>query len=633
MSTEQAAARHQQRVEELCAAAIRALCGEPDLHFRARRLHRGQRALPWFGPHLQPSLVDDDFGSFRGAADAMALRLLHSNDALHRRLWPVDPVARWVFEWLEQCRAEALAPPALPGVAHNLLHRFEQWSLALHRSGLTDSASGLLLYTVAQVGRARVSGQPVLEATEGLIEVTRGAIAPALGAALSGLRREREDQAAYAQHALAIAGHVAAMLCRTEDDAADDAAQDDTGDRESGFSLLFDFDAEVDDAMPSATPGTSRVLDAAAGAYRVFTTAHDVEVRAATLVRAALLAEYRETLDRRIVEQGLNVARLARQLQVLLAVPTRDGWDDDQDAGRIDGRRLAQLIVSPAQRRLFRTERHVPMAHCVVGFLIDCSGSMKQHIAAVTLLVDVFVRALEQAGVASEVLGFTTGAWNGGRAARDWQRAGRPQHPGRLNEVCHLIFKDGDTAWRRARRDIAALMKSDLFREGIDGEAVEWACARLAVRDEERRPDRDLRRLPDGHGDRPGQRRPLSRPASARGGAAARAARQRRDLRFGRRAGPERFLQPQPRARPVGAARQRGVLRDRRDARGPPTTLKRSAPRVLSNHRRRLGHHHNRGVKAVGPRFSASRPASSTSGTGTAGRGVETVRMRVSVRR
>jgi cobaltochelatase CobT len=123
----------------------------------------------------------------------------------------------------------------------------------------------------------------------------------------------------------------------------------------------------------------------------------------------------------------------------------------------------------------------------VVGFLIDCSGSMKQHIAAVTVLVDVFVRALEQAGVASELLGFTTGAWNGGQAARDWHRAGRPEHPGRLNEVCHLVFKDADTPWRRARRDIAALLKADLFREGIDGEAVEWACARLAARDEERR--------------------------------------------------------------------------------------------------------------------------------------------------
>ncbi|MGH8848451.1 MAG: cobaltochelatase CobT-related protein, partial [Polaromonas sp.] len=124
---------------------------------------------------------------------------------------------------------------------------------------------------------------------------------------------------------------------------------------------------------------------------------------------------------------------------------------------------------------------------CQVNFLIDCSGSMRQHIESVAMLVDVFVRALEQAGVASEVLGFTTGAWNGGRAQRDWIHAGRPAHPGRLNEVCHLVFKDAHTPWRRARPDIAALLKADLFREGIDGEAVNWACARMEGHGEGRR--------------------------------------------------------------------------------------------------------------------------------------------------
>jgi cobaltochelatase CobT len=112
---------------------------------------------------------------------------------------------------------------------------------------------------------------------------------------------------------------------------------------------------------------------------------------------------------------------------------------------------------------------------------------MKQHAEAVALLVDVLVRALDRAGIASEVLGFTTGAWNGGRAQRDWQRSGRPPHPGRLNELCHLVFKDADTPWSRARTDIAALLKADLYREGIDGEAVAWACGRLRATGAQRR--------------------------------------------------------------------------------------------------------------------------------------------------
>ncbi len=485
----QAVARTQQRVEELCAAAIRALAGERELHFRARRLHRGARALPIFGPHLMPSVEHDDFDSFRGAADGMALRLRHSDAALHRSLVPADATRRWVFELLEQIRVEALVPPAMPGVAHNLRHRFERWSLAFHHAGGTDGAKGLLLYTVAQICRSRVSGEPVTEATEDLLEATRAGIVPQIGHALAGLKRERGNQARYAVHALAIADWVGAQLDAAAAEAGARAPDEDEAKdvRERRFGLLIDFDAEADDGIASVDAGTPRPLDDAAGGYRVFTTAYDREVRAASLARRELLVEYRARLDERIAAQGVNVARLARELQRLLALPASDGWDDGQEEGRIDGRRLATLVASPAERRLFRSERVAPTADCVAALLIDCSGSMRQHIESVAMLADVLLRAFEQAGVATELLGFTTGGWNGGRALRDWNRAGRPPQPGRLNEALHLVFKDADTPWRRARRDIAALLKADLFREGIDGEALDWACQRLKAREAQRR--------------------------------------------------------------------------------------------------------------------------------------------------
>ena len=487
MADPRLAARRQQRVEALCAAAIRALSGDAELHFRGRRLHRGRRMLPLFAPHLNPSAESDDFGSFRGAADGMALRLTRSDAELHRRLAPADPLARMLFELLEQIRVEALAPDDMPGLVRNLRHRHEQWSLAFHRSGLTETARGILLYTVAQVCRARVTSQPVVEATEGLIEATRMAIAPALGHDIGALRHRRADQAAYAPHALAIAHAVAEMIDSAGAAEGDARDERDTKDKRLPLDLWPDLDGDECEGVVAASSGDSRVLDAAEEGYRVFTEAYDCEVEAATLVRAALLREYRERLDRRIAGQGGNVPRLARELRALLAVPARDGWDGSQEEGHIDGRRLSQLIVSPTERRLFRVERQEPVADALVTFLIDCSGSMRQHIESVAMLVDVFVRALEQAGAQSEVLGFTTGAWNGGRARRDWQRAGRPPHPGRLNERCHMVFKDADTPWRRARPGIAALLKSDLFREGIDGEAVDWACTRMALRGVNRR--------------------------------------------------------------------------------------------------------------------------------------------------
>ena len=480
--------RLQHQVEELCAASIRALSGQPDVHFRGRRLHRAGVALPLFAPHLHPSLDDDDFASFRGAADGLALRLRLSDPQLHRQLCPAAPVERLLFELLEQIRVESQVPTGLGGVAANLRHRFEQWSLAFHRSGLTDSMRGILLFTVAQISRARVTGEPVLHETEDLMEATRAGIAPLLGHALAGLRRYRQDQTTYAVHALALARLVADLLRSAEPEAMDGEQDKPAEEMErAAFSLMMDFDATVEDGIAAAVSGRSRVLEGQGDVYRVFTTAYDREVAAASLVRPALLREYREQLDRRISGQGVNTARLARELKQLLACPVQDGWDSGQEEGRLDGRRIAQLIASPTERRLFRTERLDPQADCVLGFLIDCSGSMKQHIESVAMLVDVLTRALEQAGVNTEILGFSTGAWQGGRAQRDWLRLGKPQHPGRLNEVSHMVFKNADTTWRRARPDIATLLKPDLFREGIDGEAVTWACNRLKKRPEARR--------------------------------------------------------------------------------------------------------------------------------------------------
>lgn len=474
--------RQQQRIDDLCAASIRALCGQPGLHFRGRRLYRHNRALPPFSPHLNPQPGTDDFASFRGAADAMALRLRLSDAAMHHNLRPTEPLARMLFEMLEQFRVESLTPNDMPGVVHNLRHRFEAWSMAFFNSGLTETSKGILLYTVAQITRSRVTAQPVVEATEDAIEATRMGIVPSLGGDLAGLRRQRHDQAAYAQHALAIAHTVAEQVQAQEptpDDEATASEPDDTPDA-LAFNLWMDFEADGGDDNPAlASKGTSAQLGEATNDYRVFTREHDTEVNAASLVRPEQLREFRERLDATVERQSLSVSRLVRELQSVLALPVRQGWIDGQESGRIDGRRLSQLIASPTERRLFCTEPDAPLVTCACTFLIDCSGSMRAHIESVAVLVDVMARAMELLGVHTEVLGFSTNAWNGGRAMRQWIRAGRPAHPGRLNETAHLIFKDCDTPWRQARHAMGALLKSDLFREGVDGEALRWAAQRL----------------------------------------------------------------------------------------------------------------------------------------------------------
>jgi cobaltochelatase CobT len=470
----------QQKMEEACAATLRALTGDGELHFRGHLLHRGERPLRTWAPHLRIEAEQAGFPELRASADGMALRLLHSDAGLHRATCPTEPVERLVFELLEQLRVETLAPEALPGLRANLQRRFADWSRRFLESGITETSLGILFHTVAQVTWSRLNGLPVPEHSEDLIEATRAGIAPAFGPALAGMRRWRHDQARFAPHALEVARLVGAMVrAEQEDTAGEEAAPQ----KPRALALLPDFDAEEADAVSPATGGEGRAAGASGEVYRVFSLRYDVELAAATLVRKALLREYRERLDAFIARQGLNIPRLARLFGAILSWPQRDDWLFGEEDGRIDGRRLAQLVSSPAESRLFKRERTQAVADAVVTLLIDCSGSMKGLIEPVAALADSLVRSLDMVGVDSEVLGFTTGAWNGGRPYRDWMASGRPPAPGRLNESCHLVFKEAAHNWRRSRAGIAALLKADLFREGIDGEAVDWACERLLARD------------------------------------------------------------------------------------------------------------------------------------------------------
>ena len=290
------------------------------------------------------------------------------------------------------------------------------------------------------------------------------------------MRRHRQNQAEFIPHALALSQWVGRTVRTAQAEVASGATH---ARRRNGFGLRLHFQSSDAATPPVATSGDSRTWNANAQRYRVFTRAYDREVEADSLVRAAQLTEFRAQMDEEVIQAGFNIPRLARFFHRALALPQRDGWRFAQEEGHIDGSRLAQLVSDPQEKSIFKDEMQRPGISCAVAILLDCSGSMKAHAKAVSLLVDVLGRALDMAGVAVEILGFSTGAWNGGRARKDWQRAGQPAMPGRVNETLHLVFKSGAQPWRRGRRGIAALRRPDLFREGIDGEAVEWACQRL----------------------------------------------------------------------------------------------------------------------------------------------------------
>ncbi len=329
--------------------------------------------------------------------------------------------------------------------------------------------------------RSRLLRVPSSEAVDDLIEVTRGNLARLVGHALKVLPSVIHSQAEFAVPAAEIARLVAEMV----DDAS--TSVDDVPESVIDNALLIPIDWDLLNEL-TTDDDDDRFVAPANERYHVFSTAYDSEVVAGELYREAAIRALRTDLDGHVAAQAVSVARLAQRLQRLFPVQAPDGWSGGEEEGLLDPARLGQLIADPTNRLIHRRQRFRPTSDAAVTFLIDTSGSMKaQRYESVAVLVDTLVRALEMAGATSEVLGFTTGAWGGGRAMADWRSQGSPPDPGRLNEVQHIVYKHAEQRWRQARLSLATMLRTDHYREGVDGEAIQWAYRRLLERNERRR--------------------------------------------------------------------------------------------------------------------------------------------------
>ena len=108
-------------------------------------------------------------------------------------------------------------------------------------------------------------------------------------------------------------------------------------------------------------------------------------------------------------------------------------------------------------------------------------------ITVAALCSDILARTLERCLIKTEILGFTTKAWKGGKSRENWIKNGKPSNPGRLNDLRHIIYKSGDSPWRRSKKNLGLLLKEGILKENVDGEALSWAYKRLLLRQEKRK--------------------------------------------------------------------------------------------------------------------------------------------------
>jgi cobaltochelatase CobT len=505
-------------------AATKAISGEPELEVSyggdVAGIVRDQVMLP----SLPPSIKPEQIAKARGEADGLALRIaLHDAD-IHAGNQPKSGPARQVFEAMEQARVEALGGQHLSGLGDNLMaaldarakkRGFDKADIAKDDTSFAEA--------VGLFAREKLSGRDLPASTNGIMAAWREEIELKAAGRMDALSEVLGDQNKFGEliHELISDFDLGQDLAEpdetddqddesreNEDEQNNQDAPDSEPEDEPGQTEVSDADAiedensepqdmvdaeniegEQDDAeqSPDANPQRPNPTNLP-DPYAVYTTTHDEMVRAEDLCETEELERLRGYLDGHMAGLSGAISRLANKLQRRLQAQQQRSWTFDLEEGMLDTARLTRVIIDPMSALTFKEEKQTDFRDTVVTILIDNSGSMRGRpimVAAVT--ADIMARTLERCGVKAEILGFTTRAWKGGKSFQDWMAAGKPERPGRLNDLRHIIYKAADMPWRRAKRNLGLMMREGLLKENIDGEALEWAYARLMGRPEQRR--------------------------------------------------------------------------------------------------------------------------------------------------
>ena len=222
--------------------------------------------------------------------------------------------------------------------------------------------------------------------------------------------------------------------------------------------------------------------------YKPYTEEFDEILRAEDLENIDELTRLRKNLDQQLLQLKSFISKLANKFQRKLLAKQNRSWSFDLEEGLLDTSKLPRIIMDPFNSLSFKKERDIEFKDTIVTILIDNSGSMRgKPISVAAICADILSRTLEKCMVKVEILGFTTKHWKGGLSREKWMKDDKPNFPGRLNDLRHIIYKSADIPWRQSKNNMGLMLKEGLLKENIDGEALKWAFNKMNKRTEDRK--------------------------------------------------------------------------------------------------------------------------------------------------
>ncbi|SLN35151.1 Aerobic cobaltochelatase subunit CobT [Aquimixticola soesokkakensis] len=480
-------------------------------------------------PQVSRRMTADEVLIARGTADALALRHKFHDMSTFNRYAPSGQMAYDIYDAMETARCEAVGARYMPGTAKNIDAKIANEAARRGYDGITSASDAPLAQAAGYYLRHMATGRDLPAGADNVMALWRDFIEQQTSGTFDDLDDILADQKAFARltrrviDELGYGDQLGDDPDQTDPEDDQTAEDDDTTDAEDQSpeddqSQEDDSEAAPEQSQEDQQDASEAQVSSEAGAdekmgeevdspeaeapveppapsysdadpnYDVFTTAFDEEISAEELAEVAELERLRAYLDQQLEPLKGAVSRLANKLQRRLQAQQNRSWLFDMEEGILDAGRLARVVANPTTPLSFKVEKDTEFRDTVVTLLLDNSGSMRgRPISIAAICADVLARTLERCNVKVEILGFTTRAWKGGQSREQWLQQGRPQHPGRLNDLRHIIYKKADSPMRRTRANLGLMMKEGLLKENIDGEALEWAHRRMVARPEARK--------------------------------------------------------------------------------------------------------------------------------------------------
>ena len=473
-------------------------------------------------PQISKEPTEAELFKVRGIADSLALQARFKDEETFSKYDPSGEQAKEIYNELEIARCELLGEKFYPGSKRNIWQKTKveasafsnKASIGAEEEGIAQLARFFIKRELSEADLPPeasqllekkevfedLTGHPEFQKTKDVLDQEKFAVLSrklierlGYGEQLGELDDIENDIDENNQEELEQ--DEAGQGSEDEENDASDNSETDDGESQQSTSADADIeDGQMEDAIEGEDQSENQTIQSIQGTqsketfYQVFDTTNDQEINANRLADITELEKLREYLDQQLASLKGAVSRLANKLQRRLQAKQNRTWKFDLEEGLLDAAKLSRIVLNPTTPLSFKQESSTNFKDTVVSLLIDNSGSMRgRPISIAAISTEILAKTLERCNVKCEILGFTTKAWKGGQSREKWLAEGRQKNPGRLNDLRHIIYKNADEPWRRAKLNLGLMMKEGLLKENIDGEALDWAHKRIIKREENRK--------------------------------------------------------------------------------------------------------------------------------------------------